>query len=77
MEQNKSFFLNKYLEIETSKNDTLYQSIPECLGKDCLWKLIKDYEFKSVLDLGAGEGIQSRFFQKTEKSHGDSWRQNQ
>lgn len=61
------FFLNKYLEIETSKNDTLYQSIPECLGKDCLWKLIKDYEFKSVLDLGAGEGIQSRFFQKNGK----------
>lgn len=61
------FFLNKYLEIETSKNDTLYQSIPDCLGKDCLWKLIKDYEFESVLDLGAGEGIQSRFFQKNGK----------
>jgi SAM-dependent methyltransferase len=42
--------------------DGLYQSIPDISGKDCLWKLLKEYDFKTVLDLGAGEGKHCKVF---------------
>jgi SAM-dependent methyltransferase len=48
--------------------DCLYQSFPDNLsGKDALWKVIKEYEFKSVLDLGAGTGGHSRVFRDAGK----------
>ncbi|MDR3164438.1 MAG: class I SAM-dependent methyltransferase [Synergistaceae bacterium] len=45
------------------RQDVLYKRIPEnLLGRDALWKLLKEYEFYSVLDLGAGTGGHSRVF---------------
>ncbi len=52
----------------TMQKDPLYQSFSwKMLAKDCLWKLIREYNFKTVLDLGAGEGLQSRIFQNNDK----------
>ena len=47
------------------------------LGSYCIQKLIDDYEFKSILDIGVGEGLHSEIFIKNNKKvtaidYGDS-----
>ena len=57
------------IEEQMMLNDSLYKSFPDVymLAKDCLWKLLKEYEFKTVLDLGAGEGIHTNIFLNNNK----------
>lgn len=54
---------------EVMLNDNLYKTFASAniLGKDCLWKLLKEYDFKTVLDLGAGEGVHSNIFLNNNK----------
>ncbi|MDR0827784.1 MAG: class I SAM-dependent methyltransferase [Desulfovibrio sp.] len=45
------------------RNSELYQSLSaNTLGKDALCKLVGEYKFKTVLDLGAGDGKHCRAF---------------
>lgn len=52
----------EYKEEQKMLNSDLYKSFPECLGKDAMYKLLTEFDFESVLDLGAGFGEQSRVF---------------
>lgn len=51
------------------EKDPIYLSMPpDILGKDALWKLLKEYEFKTVLDIGAGAGAHSKILAESGKN---------
>jgi SAM-dependent methyltransferase len=70
-----TYFVSKYkiqkysLKLEKiMREDPLYQSMPDdILGKDCLWKLLKEYTFNHVLDVGAGDGFHTKIFYEQHK----------
>jgi SAM-dependent methyltransferase len=51
------------------RKDSLYQTIPvNIMSRDCLWKLLKEYTFSNVLDVGAGSGLHSKIFYENNKN---------
>jgi SAM-dependent methyltransferase len=55
--------------LEEMYDDETYKAIPvNLIAKDAIWKLVKEYTFKTVLDLGAGSGSHSKFFSDNGKN---------